>query len=407
MISQALARAREIRLENDRKIVVHVAPGEYVDDFPLYVNLSNIELQGSTELLEDHRSLPRNCGSDIDQVPCVESNTETLIIPPTPLQVGHSLVIAAPARDSQADMLTDVTITGFVFDARGGTSIFVDRVDGFLIDHNVIRNGAPGLSTRFASGRIASNFVYRNNQGIVVGGGSEILPALVALFDNRSVSNVIGAAALGTALFLFANEDPNIKEIQNTFDPTEHPEQVPDKLSICMIGNDISFNTSFGVRLEQFPAGDLFYITTDNQPMTAHIAATVRDNSISSNGEYGVLIEGGFNTRTNPRTFTGVFNGSFRANDLSNDGRAGLFVGFMLNGVVTRNPGLINQYKYALNSEFTLRVDREGEAFGIDYDNPYFDPFDHVTPLNNTLTINRDTVTGTHVTCPPGFPCVM
>jgi hypothetical protein len=74
-----------------------------------------------------------------------------------------------------------------------------------------------------------------------------------------------------------------------------------------MIGNNISFNTSFGLRLEEFPAGDAFYITTDNQPMTAHITATVHDNSISSNGEYGVVIEGGFNTRTNPRTFTGVF----------------------------------------------------------------------------------------------------
>jgi hypothetical protein len=125
-----------------------------------------------------------------------------------------------------------------------------------------------------------------------------------------------------------------------------------------------------------------------------------------NNAEYGFLVEGAFPTRSNPRKFTGTFNGSFEDNDCSGTGRAGVFVGFMVNGVVTRNPGNIKTYKYLQDSSFTLRLDDESLSSGLDYDNPVLDPADNRTPLNNQLTINGDTFTGKRVTCPPGFPCV-
>jgi hypothetical protein len=279
-------------------------------------------------------------------------------------------------------------------------------VDNFLIEHNAIRHGEPGLGTGgMSSGRIHSNFAYNNLVGLVAGGGSDIYPARVEFIANRSTNNETGGWAFGTAGYAGAR-DPNIKELQRTFDSAQHPEEVPDKLVVVLIGNDFSRNTMFGFRLDQYVSGNFFYTTTDNQPMTANITATVRGNSCSNNGEYGFLVEGAYATRTNPRTFTGVFTGSFEGNDLEGNGRAGLFAGFMLNGVVTRNPGLINQYKYVQESRFALEVDEEANSFGVDYDNPDLDPFDKITPLNNTLTINGDTVTGTHVTCPPGFPCV-
>jgi hypothetical protein len=403
-ISEAMERAREIRQDDPHKIIVHVAPGEYIEDFPLYINISNIELRGSTRLLEDHHGLPRNCGTDTLAIPCIQAGTEALITPPMPLQSGRALFSASPPRDSPTPSLSNITISGFVLDGKGSGCIGVIRVDNFLVERNVIRQGNPGLGTSWSTGRIQSNFAHHNiGPGLTAGGGSDIYPARIEMIANRSTNTGIGGAALGTALFV---DDPNLLKIQRTYDPAQHPEEVPDKLVIVMIGNDFSGNTSFGFRFEPYAANDLFYDTTDDQPMTAHITASVHHNVFSNNIEYGAVIEGGFNTRTNPRTFTSVFTSSLEDNDLSRNGRAGLFVGFMLNGVVTRNPGLINQYKYAQNSQFTLRVGEEGDAFGIDYDNPLFDPFDHVTPLNNTLTINRDTVTGTHVTCPPGFPCV-
>ena len=122
--------------------------------------------------------------------------------------------------------------------------------------------------------------------------------------------------------------------------------------------------------------------------------------------EYGFLVEGAFATRNNPRKFTGTFNGSFQDNDCSGTGRAGVFAGFMLNGVVTRNPGLINTYKYLQDSRFKLQIDDGSLSSGLDYDNPDLDPFDKQTPLNNQLTINGDALTGKRVTCPAGFPCV-
>jgi hypothetical protein len=81
-----------------------------------------------------------------------------------------------------------------------------------------------------------------------------------------------------------------------------------------------------------------------------------------------------------------------------------VFVGFMLNGVVTRNPGLINTNKYLMESRFTIVADDSLGAF--DYDNPMLDPYDRTTPLTNVLDVNGALIVGTHVTCPPGFPCV-
>src|SRR5262249_901896 len=150
-----------------------------------------------------------------------------------------------------------------------GRSIFVDRTANFVIDHNVIRGGAPGLRTRLSSGRIQSNFAYDNLDGFGIFAGSEIYPARVELIANRcldgAVNGSMGAVAVGSAST--AQVDPNLKAMQTVYDPSLHPEQVPDKLVISVIGNDFSGNM-FGFRFEEY---NTFYDTTDNQPMTANI----------------------------------------------------------------------------------------------------------------------------------------
>ena len=410
-ITLALQRAREIRAERPGRIIVRVAPGEYVENYPLYLNISNLELRGSTRLREDDEGLPANCGTDSAPIPCVEPGTETLITPSVPLPLRQSLFIAGPTNDSQVDSLTNIFIRGFVFDGKGdnvtttsGRSIFVDRTANFVIDHNVIQHGAPGLQTRLSSGRIHSNFTYDNLDGFAIFAGSEIYPARVELIANRglngSVNASMGAAALGSAST--AQVVPNLKEMQTVFDPSLHPEQVPDKLLIVVIGNDFSGNM-FGFRFQEY---NTFYDTTDNQPLTANITATVHDNLCRNNAEYGFVVEGFSTTRSNPRKFTATFDGSFEDNDCTGTGRAGVFAGFLNNGVVTRNPGYIKANKYLQDSRFTLQIDDESLSSGFDYDNPVIDPFDQQTPLNNQLTMNGDELTGKHVTCPPSFPCV-
>jgi hypothetical protein len=76
----------------------------------------------------------------------------------------------------------------------------------------------------------------------------------------------------------------------------------------------------------------------------------------------------------------------------------------MLNGVVTRNPGLITTNKYLVDSRFTVEMD--GGFGDFDYDNPVLDPFDRTTPLDNVLVVNGISVVGTYVTCTPAPPCV-
>jgi hypothetical protein len=375
------------------------------------VNVSNLELRGSTRLILDDNALPQDCGENDVPSPCMEAGTETLITPEDLLPSGKALFTVAPTRDMNAATLNDIDIRGFVFDGKAidvtfaGTAMFVDRVTRFSIRQNVIRHGAPGVLTRLSSGTMKSNFAYSNVDGLSAGGGSQLDPAHVAMVANRSTHNNTGVIVLGPAGVKWQNADLNLKEIQTLFDPSLHPEQVPDTLVITVIGNDFSNNTLFGFRFEEYVTGSGFYDTTDDQPMTATITARVHGNTCRNNLEYGFLVEGAFAPRSNPRKFTGVFNGSFTNNDLSGHARAGLFVGFMLNGQVTRNPGLINTNQYLRDSDFRLRVAAEDSSYGIDYDNPILDRFDGITPLNDTLRINGESITGTSVTCPPGFPC--
>jgi hypothetical protein len=416
-ITQAIERAREIRAELPavHKIHVHVAPGEYVEDFPIYVNVSNVDLHGSTHLIEDENGLPANCGTDAVPVPCIEPGTETVMTPAVPFTSNTQVTLfIGPTVDSEDDRLNDVTVRGFVIDgktinvANGGVGMFVDRVDNFSIQGNVTRRLLIGVRTDLSSGRIKGHFGYQSNDGLAIAGGSSIYPARVEAKANRLLNNLEqGLVALGTGSVKGRIRSPNLKPVQILFDPAQHPEQVPDTLVLSVVGNDMSGSPRFGMRLEGYISGNAFYDTTDNQPMTSHIVATIRENSFRNNGEYGVTVEGAFTTRTNPRIYTATFDGSFQRNDYSGSGRAGLFIGFMLNGVVTRNPGLLNQNKYLQNSTFVVNLLDEAGPVGIDYDNPVIDRYDGITPLNNVLQIDGVSFVGTHVTCPPGFPCVL
>jgi hypothetical protein len=413
-ITEAIAQAREIRQRKPHsKINVHVASGVYSEAFPIYLNISKLSLRGSTQLVDDDSGLPQDCGPGAPDLPlpCIEAGTETLITPLTPLQSGQSLFIVGPTRDRSDLMLTDVSIGGFVFDGRAvdvrtsGTAVFVDRVDDFLIAHNISRGTMISSFTRLSSGTILGQFVYGSNDAFIVGAGNDLHPAAVVLKHNRVTRNNQGSLALGVAPVKAMATDPHLTPLQTIFDPALHPDQIPDKLEIKVIENEFSRNATFGFRFESYVSGNLFYDTIDNQSMTANITAVIRGNSFTNNGEYGLTVEGAFATRSNPRGFTATFTGRFEDNDLTGNGRAGIFAGFMLNGVVTRNPGLINTNKYVRNSLFSIAADEATLSSGLDYDNPLLDPFNHVTPLDNQLQVNEDLLTGKRLTCPPGFPC--
>jgi hypothetical protein len=289
-ITEAIERAREIRDRKPHsKISVQVAPGIYSEAFPIYLNISKLSLRGSTEMIEDEAGLPQDCGPGAPALPapCVVAGTESLITPLTPLQTGQSLFIVGPTRDGSDQSLTDVSIEGFVFDGRAvnvtasGLALFVDRVKDFLIAHNVSRGTMISTLTRFSSGKILGQFVYGSNDAFVLGAGNEINPATVVLKHNRVTRNNQGTLALGVAPVKVMATDPNLSPLQTTFDPALHPDEVPDKLEIEVIENDFSRNATFGSRFESYVSGSLFYDTTNNQSMTANIAAVVRGNSFT------------------------------------------------------------------------------------------------------------------------------
>ncbi len=400
-ISAAIAKAREIReIKPHSKINVHVAPGVYSEVFPIYLNISKLSLRGSTQLIEDDAGLPqrlrsRRTGSTGSM--CRSRYRNINHTAQLPSSEARALFIVGPTRDRSDQSLTDVSIEGFVFDGRAvdvttsGLAVFVDRVNDFLIAHNVSRGTLISTFTRLSSGKILNQFVYGSNDAFVVGAGSDVHPATVVLKHNRVTRNNQGSLSAGRCAGK-SRWRPTLTSapLQTIFDPALHPDQVPDKLKIEVIENDFSRNATFGFRFESYVSGNLFYDTTDNQSMTANITAVIADNTFTGNGEYGLTVEGAFATRSNPRDFTATFTGEFHDNDLSGNGRAGIFAGFMLNGVVTRNPGLINTNKYVRDSRFRITADDATLSSGLDYDNPLLDPFNHVTPLNNQLQVNED-----------------
>ena len=145
---------------------------------------------------------------DADGLPTgFDPATETLITPTVPIRLGQRLFTVAPTKDDSSDRLSDIAISGFVFDgkaaavASGGDAIFVDRVSNFSIHYNVTQRVRIGIWTRLSSGRIYKNFHYNSNDGISVSGGSEIYPATVRISSNRAINNVEqGAVAVGTGI---------------------------------------------------------------------------------------------------------------------------------------------------------------------------------------------------------------
>src|SRR5688572_30291727 len=117
-IARALELAREIRARSRAPIVVRVAPGEYEEEFPLYLDVSQLELRGSTQLIEDKDGLPRNCGTANAVSPCIEPGSETVIASATPLATRQVLLAIAPTMNSPSDRVSDVTVQGFVVDGR-------------------------------------------------------------------------------------------------------------------------------------------------------------------------------------------------------------------------------------------------------------------------------------------------
>ncbi len=155
-------------------------------------------------------------------------------------------------------------------------------------------------------------------------------------------------------------------------------------------GNDFSDNrigTATGLRCSFYPSFN--YTTADaTQPITGSLNVTVRNNRFNRNDNYGIMVDEGFISRSNPRQHMGTFEGTFERNALIDNGRNASVFGFTF---ANASMGLQPRKDAKYMQESTLQVDDlDGELEGFDFDHPLNDPFDGSPVVGNVLIYNGE-----------------
>ncbi len=409
-ITDGIVAARTLRQhDHHHRITLRVLPGTYVGSFdqghlagdprlemlPIILNVSNLSVEGGTELEEDVDGLPTGT---------YRPESETLLAlevcqPACPLARGRTLLLIAATNDGMAG--NRVSVRGLVIDGRSegiteavGFGIFADRVTDFSIHHNLLRRCGGGFASRMASGTLEANVCLNNNNiGFFVTGGNLAHPASAVLRRNRSTQNAGGASLFAVANFVGLVLGANtlmLEPLQMIYD-RNNPEDVrniPDQLEATVEGNDFSENhllIATGLRCTFYPP--IHYTTMDaTQPITGTLNVNVRDNRLHRNGDHGITIDAGFSNRSDPRELTGRFEGTFENNALIDNGRNTSLMGFT-NRDASTGLGSRQDYKYMQESTFQV-ADLDGELEGFDYDHPLEDPFDGSPVVGNVLIVN-------------------
>jgi hypothetical protein len=309
----------------------------------------------------------------------------------------QGLLLIATTTDGMAG--NRVSVSGFVMDAQspgsddGGVNIYADRVSDFAIHHNLLQHADQATQTRLASGTFEANFISSNsNVGIFTTGGSRVHPASVTARRNRLTESVKGASFFALANFaqLHLGANPLMLEpLQMSYDINnpEDRQNIPNRLEATIEGSDISDNSNFGLAGSLYPPSS--YTTADaTQPIAGSLSVTVRDNRLNRNGNYGMIVNAGNVSRSNPRQFTGIFEATFERNALICNGRNTSEFGFV-NGMASE--GKVSRENFKYMQEATIQVtDLDGELKGFDYDHPLNDPFDDSPVVGNVLIYNRE-----------------
>ena len=403
-ITDAIERARQIRqsavIPLDERIVIHVAPGNYVGTFnpnplenngnkevlPIIVNMPNLTLAGATTSDHDSRGLPTGPGNG----PQTKLKSGTTLTDP-----GQSLILITRTTDRWAG--DNAAVTGFTLeengseDSPGQTGIFVDRVSGFSIAHNMFMHTGVGCLTRLSSGTFEDNCCIRNyGLGAAIHGGSANHPAVVTVRRNRCTSGFGGIDFRGTPTMRTLNVGANtllVEPLQLVYDRNNPADaaNIPDTLDIHVEGNDFSVNDGYGLWCFGF-APFFAYSTSDStQPLTSVVRAIITGNTAANNGKYGLIVEPVGAFRNNPRQYISSVTATLQGNAFDGNGRAPAFFTFVSADVDLFGASLQN-FKYVQNSTYQV-TDLDGELTGFDYDNPVTDPLNGAT-LNNALILN-------------------
>jgi hypothetical protein len=275
-----------------------------------------------------------------------------------------------------------VTVAGFtVKGSSKSCGIYVDHVSNFTIAGNIVSGAYGNIAGRAASGTLMGNQLSNGNTvGFITEGGTGQFPASVSLIANR----VNNSSELGISGVDYPGDLPlNLGQSGLTALPFQfqgpNPD-LPNGLTMTLIGNDISWNGGVGVRLFVTP------IYADNQPiLTAGLptmSVNIAGNTIANNHQYGIAVDGGDASSLLP-SFSGSVLVTIGGNSLTGNGYAPALFTFY-NYFKTLGGGGPNGH---LEQAVYSITDLDGELTGFDYFNPVFDPATG-NPNNDTLIVN-------------------
>jgi len=432
-ITRALEEARKIRFgspeegvrASPRMINLHVAssPTAYVGSFdpavfdpaspaydptkeklPLLLNIPRLKLRGETRVLLDRSGLPS----------LIAQGSETVVRADRPQGAKQYLVMVTrtvPLSGSGFSELEemagdDVTISGFWLQADPArqlpsTLIGVDGVTDFVVRRNVLSNGGMGVWTRLSSGRIEGNLAINNAVGFFLTGGSNLFPARLEVWGNRSNSNETGVGGLNLVgsgdtgnrrigLDFGANKFARVP-LRTVFDRTLNPDEVPDTLAARVVGNEFTRHPQFGIRVVGYLQDP--YTAAAGQDESANVTAAFSNNVCKLNAHYGLIVDAGQIPLGDRRVV--MMDVSFDGTSLEENGFGpAIFSFWRYAGSISLGsptPFLMPNPTFAHDS----RIKVCGDVTRFHYDNRQEpDPPTNPAPTNNRLTINNVDLTG-------------
>jgi len=375
-IQAAIAQARIDRLSPnfppDEIIVIHVGVGQYVEAFPLILDVPNLRLDGATILLTDEHGLPTGLIA-----------SETRLVAKPPLTGLQTILLIGPTSSELTGI--GVTVQGLVLDAGNngsasdGRDIVIDRVSDFSIRRNVLTGSAAlAIDGRASSGVIEQNFIIGAGCGTCISAGNNEAPAHYSFLRNRSVENVFAGVLVAGS----------------SYGGVLHPALLPvaagttfDSVTAVISDNNLSDNNhdphfTSAIRLFAFIPG------VPTAQTGADLDVSVTNNTLMNNS-FGVKIDAGFAFRADQRTWTAGFRTIFSGNSISGSKRTPALISFT-HSTAAIYPAALKDFKYLQDSTLTIR-DSGGDLEGYWLDRPMTDPIDGRT-LNNVLEVNGVTI---------------
>jgi hypothetical protein len=384
-ITDAVLRARGDRqsavIPLSETIVIHVAAGTYAGSFtnsnkhvemlPIVINVPNVVLQGATALAVDSSGLPIGVANNGPE--------STIVSNDNPKDLSAALVTVTHTTDGGAG--NGVTIRGFSFSGiKGLMGIIVDHVTNFAITGNYMYGSYSNIYTRAAIGSVTGNLLINaNTAGFLGEGGTVLFPSRVSIYGNEiNNDGEIGVVGVDYPADLTLNLGlSGLTALPYNFGGSSP--DLPSGMTLLVTDNDISQN-KLGVRLFVAP-----FVPNANAvlgPGMPTLSATIIDNSIVKNHQYGLDVDGG-DAPTGFAPYSGSVFVTLLANLFKgNEAQPALFTFYNFFDTIggTLEQGFLQQATYDI-------VDLDGELTSFDYDNPTIDTTSGA-PLNNTLTVN-------------------